>query len=144
MGVENFGTVSFTSETKAADFVTYLAQGKVMATRCRECGGSYFPPKMDCPKCLSSDVEWFEIKGSGKLATYSVVNYGPSGFEDDTPYILALATFGDGLQMFGRLSRDIETSDIKVGMELRVVPIKLPENRIAYEFQVAHARTPHG
>ena len=144
MGIENFGKVSFTSETKAADFVTYLEQGKVMATRCRQCGSSYFPPKMDCPKCLSSDVEWFEIKGNGKLITYTVVNYAPTGFDDDVPYILAIARFGDGLQIFGRLSRDIETSDIKVGMELRVVPIKLPEDRIAYEFQMAHAHTPHG
>lgn len=36
MGIDNFGKVSFTSETKAAEFVTYLEQGKVMATTCRE------------------------------------------------------------------------------------------------------------
>lgn len=137
MGIENFGKVSFTSETKAADFVTYLEQGKVMATRCRQCGTSYFPPKMDCPKCLLSDVEWFEIKGEGHLITYTLVNYAPSGFEDDAPYVLAAVRFGDGLQVFGRLSRDIETSDIKVGMELKVVPIKLSQDRIAYEFQMA-------
>ncbi len=64
MGIENFGTVSFTAETKAADFVTYLEQGKVMTTRCKECGASYFPPKMDCPRCTSSGVEWFEMVGS--------------------------------------------------------------------------------
>ena len=69
MGFENFGTVSFTAEAKVADFVTYLEQGKVMTTRCKQCGGQYFPPKMDCPRCLSSEVEWFEITGSGKLAT---------------------------------------------------------------------------
>lgn len=141
MGIENFGKVSFTSETKAADFVTYLEQGKVMATRCRKCGTSYFPPKMDCPKCLLSDMEWFEIKGKGHLITYTLVNYAPSGFEDDAPYILAVARFGDGLQIFGRLSRDIQPSDIKVGMELKVVPIKLPDDRIAYEFQMARAHS---
>ena len=53
MGFENFGTVSFTTEAKAADFITYLEQGKVMATRCPKCGVSYFPPKADCPSCLS-------------------------------------------------------------------------------------------
>ena len=91
MGFDNFGTVSFTTEGKAVDFTTYLEQGKVMTTRCPQCEASYFPPKMDCPKCLSSDVEWFEIKGSGKLATYTIVNYGPTGFEDDAPYRLAIA-----------------------------------------------------
>jgi uncharacterized OB-fold protein len=134
MSFENFGTVSFTAEAKAADFITYLEAGKVMATRCRQCGLSYFPPKADCPKCLSSDVEWFEIKGKGKLNTYTVVNYGPTGFENDAPYILALGEF-DGLQILARLSRDIEEKDIKVGMSLVLSPVKLPDNRIAYEFK---------
>ena len=134
MGFENFGTVSFTAEAKAADFITYLETGKVMATRCKKCGVSYFPPKMDCPKCLSSEVEWFEIRGNGKLLTYTIVNYGPTGFEADAPYILALGEF-DGVQILGRLSRDIEEKDIEVGMSLTVSPVKLPDNRIAYEFK---------
>ena len=134
MGIENFGTVSFTAETKAADFVTYLEQGKVMATRCKKCGTNYFPPKLDCPKCLLSDVEWFEIKGGGRLATYTIVNYGPTGFEDDAPYILAIADF-NGVRVFGRLSKDIKESDIKLGMGLKVIPVKLPGDRVGYEFQ---------
>jgi uncharacterized OB-fold protein len=134
LGFENFGTVSFTAEAKATDFMTYLEAGKVMATRCKKCGASYFPPKADCPRCLSSDVDWFEIKGKGELASYTLVNYGPTGFENDAPYILALGKF-DGIQIFARLSRDIEEKDIKVGMSLVVSPVKLPDNRIAYEFK---------
>jgi len=137
MGFENFGTVSFTAEAKVADFMTHLEAGKVMATRCRKCGGSYFPPKVDCPKCLSSDVEWFEVKSQGKLTSYTVVNYGPSGFENDAPYILALAEFDEGMQILARLSRDITENDIKIGMNLTVNPAKLPDNRIAYEFRRA-------
>jgi len=137
MGFENFGTVSFTTEAKVADFITQLEAGRVMATRCRKCGGSYFPPKVDCPRCLSSDVEWFEIKGKGKLNSYTVVNYGPTGFENDAPYILALAEFDEGIQILARLSRDIEEKDIQVGMSLLVRPVKLADNRIAYEFRRA-------
>ena len=137
MGFEQFGMVGHTTETRVADFVTYLEQGKVMATRCKKCGTNYFPPTMDCAKCLLSDMDWFEIKGDGELTSYTVVNYGPSGFEDKTPYLLAVGDFGDGVKIFGFLSRDIEKSDIKVGMRVKVVPIKLPEDRIAYEFQKA-------
>ena len=89
---------------------------------------------MDCPRCLSSDVEWLEIEDSGKLATYAVVNYGPTGFEDDAPYTLAIADF-DGLRVFGRLSRDIKEDAIKIGMGLKVVAVKLPNGRVSYEFQ---------
>jgi len=134
VGFENFGTVSFTVEAKTADFIKYLESGKVMATRCKECGVSYFPPRVDCPKCISSEVEWFEIKGEGKLRSYTKVNYGPTGFENDAPYTLALGEF-DGVRILARLSRDIGEKDIKVGMSLVVKPVKLPNNKIAYEFQ---------
>jgi len=137
MDFANFGTVSFTTEAKAIDFINYLEQGKVMATRCKKCGTSYFPPKMDCPKCLISDTEWFEIRGNGKLITYTVVNYGPSGFENDIPYILAIGEFEDGMRIFSRLSRDIKESDIEVGMSMKVAPVKLAEDRIIYELQKA-------
>ena len=132
MGFENFGTVSFTTEAKAVDFVTYLEQGKVMTTRCKQCDTSYFPPKMDCPKCLQSEVEWFEIEGSGRLITYTVVHYGPSGFEDDAPYLLAVAEFPGGVRVFGRLDREIAESDIKVGMSVKPVTIRLPDDKISY------------
>ena len=135
MGFEKFGVVSYTVETKVNDFVTYLEQGKVMATRCRKCGTSYFPPRMDCSKCLLSDMEWFEIKGNGRLLTYSIVNYGPVGFEDKTPYTMAVVEFEDGIKVFGFLSWDIKESDIKVGMGVKVVPMKLPDDRVSYEFQ---------
>jgi uncharacterized OB-fold protein len=131
---ENFGVVNFTTETKASDFLSYLEKGKVMATRCRRCGTNYFPPRMDCPKCVGSDVEWFEIKGNGKLVTYTVVNYGPTGFEEDAPYTLAIADF-DGVRIFGRLSKSLKESDIKPGMVVKVLPVKLPGGRIGYEFQ---------
>ncbi|MFC2072066.1 Zn-ribbon domain-containing OB-fold protein [Chloroflexota bacterium] len=135
MSFENFGKVNFTTETRAEDFMKYLEQGKVMTTKCKKCETSYFPPRMDCPKCLLSDVEWFEIKSNGKLITYSVVHYSPSGFEDDAPYILAVGEFGNGLRVFGRLSKDINESNISIGMVLKLIPIKLPGDRVSYEFQ---------
>jgi len=134
VGFENFGTVSFTAEAKTADFISYLEAGKVMATRCKKCERSYFPPRADCPTCLSSDVEWFEVKGKGKLLTYTKVNYGPSGVEADAPYTLALGEF-DGVRILGRLSRDIGEGDIKIDMSLTVSPVKLANDKLAYEFK---------
>jgi uncharacterized OB-fold protein len=135
MGFETFGKVSFTSETKAAAFVEYLGQGKIMGTRCKSCGNNYFPPKMDCPNCLKSDTEWVEVKNPGKLLSYSAVSYGPAGFEDDQPYTIAVGEFGDGLHIFSRLSKDIKAEEIKPGMKLKAVVVKLPGERISYEFQ---------
>lgn len=131
-----FGTVSFTSITKANDFVSYLEQGKVMGTKCKGCGLTFFPPRADCYQCLSSDMEWFEVSGKGKLVTYSKLQYGPVGFEGDLPYAIALADFGD-YKVFGRLAGDLPESDIKVGMEVKAVANTLPNGQLNYVFQKA-------
>ena len=137
MGFEKFGIVSHTKESKAEDFVTCLEQGKVMATKCKKCGDKYFPPQVDCPKCLISDMEWVEIKGNGRLITYSIVKYGPQGFEDKAPYILGLSEFDEGLKVFATLSKEITEDKIELGMSLKVVPVRLPDDKIAFELQAS-------
>ena len=134
MGFEKFGVVSFTSETKAVDFLKFLDDGRIMTTKCRKCGTIYFPPKMDCSVCGVSEVEWIEIDELGELVAYSTVMYGPTGFEDDVPYSIAVIRFPSGVQVFGRISKDVSVDNIKVGMKLKVVSIKLPLDRVSYEF----------
>lgn len=92
---------------------------------------------MDCPSCPGSDIEWFQIEDSGKLATYYEVNYGPTGIENDTPYTLAIVAFEDGLRVFGRLSRSIRQTDIRIGMVLQPAAVKLADGRVSYEFAKA-------
>ena len=134
MGFEKFGSVSFTSETKAVDFLKFLEEGKMMTTKCRKCGKIYFPPKMDCSVCGASEMDWIEIDEVGKLVAYSTVMYGPTGFENDVPYTIAVIKFPNGVQVFGRISKEVPVDNIKVGMKLKVVSIKLPLNRVSYEF----------
>ena|SRR3990172_12476297 len=133
MGFERFGKINLTSESKAAQFVDFLAENKVMSTQCRKCGQQYFPPRMDCCRCLTSDVDWFEIKGKGKVLAFTTANYGPTGFEDEVPYTLAVAQFDSGLKVFGRLSKEVKESEIRIGMEVRPVVVKLPGDKLSYE-----------
>jgi uncharacterized protein len=131
-----FGTVSFTSTTKVNDFMDRLGQGKISGTRCKGCGKIYFPPRADCHSCLTSEMDWFDVTGKGKLVTYSKLEYAPVGFENDVPYSIALLDFGD-YKVFGRLASDIPDSEIKVGMEMKVVPNELSNGQLNYVFQKA-------
>ncbi len=137
MGFEKFGIVNYVSMTNIGDFVAHLEQGRVMATRCKKCDKSYFPPRMDCADCLDSSMEWFEIKETGKLLTYTNVKYGPAGFEDKAPYTLGIGEFGNGIKVFALLSRELLESEITVGMKIKVVPVKLPGDRVSFEMQKA-------
>ena len=75
-----FGTVSFTQTTRVNDFIDYLENGNVMYTHCNACGMDFFPPRADCAGCLSSDMGWREVVGTGKLVSYSQLKYAPVGF----------------------------------------------------------------
>lgn len=131
-----FGTVSFTSTTKVNDFIDYLEQDKVMGTRCKKCGLSFFPPRADCHQCLTGDMEWFEISGAGKLVTYSKLEYAPVGFGEDLPYAIALLDYGD-YKVFGRIAGDVPEEEIKVGMDMKTVVNELPNGQLNYVFQKA-------
>ena len=133
---KKFGTVSFTSITKVNDFIDYLEEGKVMGTRCKECGAIFFPPRADCYQCLSSDIEWFEITGIGKLITFSKLKYAPVGFDGDLPYSIAVIDYGD-YKIFGRIAGDIPDEEIKLGMEMQTVSNKLPNGQLNFVFAKA-------
>jgi len=131
-----FGTVSFTSTTKVNDFMDRLQQGKISGNRCKTCGKIYFPPRADCHNCFGKDMEWFDVTGTGKLLTYSKLEYAPVGFENDVPYSIALLDYGD-YKVFGRLAGNIPTDEIKVGMEMKAVPNELPNGQLNYVFEKA-------
>ena len=131
-----FGTVSFTSITKVNDFIDYLDQGKVMGTRCKDCGLAFFPPRADCHQCLKSNVEWFEVSGTGELVSYSKLEYAPVGFGEDLPYCIAVLDYGD-YKVFGRIADDVPEEEIKVGMEMKTMVNELPNGQLNYVFQKA-------
>jgi len=133
---KKFGTVSFTATTKTNDFIGYLEQGKIMGTRCKKCNISFFPPRADCYQCLSSDMEWFEVAGTGKLRAYSKLQYGPIGFEGDLPYCIAVLDYGD-YKVFGRIDKELADEEIKIGMDMKAVPNTLPNGQLNYVFQKA-------
>jgi len=131
---KKFGTVSFTSVTKVNDFIDYLEQKKVMATRCLDCGLEFFPPRADCYQCLSSNIEWFEVAGTGKLVTFSKLKYAPVGFEDDLPYSIAVLDYGN-YKIFGRIASDIADEEIHLGMDMVAAVNQLPNGQYNYVFK---------
>jgi uncharacterized OB-fold protein len=131
---KKFGTVSFTAITKTNEFIGYLENNKVMGTRCKDCKKPFFPPRADCYQCLSSNMEWFEVSGKGKLLTYSKLQYAPVGFEGDVPYRIALVDYGD-YKVFGRISGDLPEEEIKPGMEMQTVVNQLPNGQLNYVFK---------
>ncbi len=133
MGFEKFGRKSFTAVTKTAKFVDLLAEGKIEGTLCKGCGARFFPPRADCAKCFSRNMDWFEMPKKGKLETFTTSYYAPFGFEGDPPYTMGVVDFGDGLKLFARVAKDIKSEDVKIGMNVLVRPLRYDDGQISFE-----------
>lgn len=133
MGFERFGKLSFASQTRVDAFVDYLDEGELRFTRCRVCDSVYFPPRADCANCLSCDMEWIRVDEQGTLISFTRANFAPTGFEDDVPYILAVADF-NRVKVFGRFGAGVSDDQLEAGMPVTVKSVSLGEGRISYEF----------
>ncbi|MEA3232302.1 MAG: Zn-ribbon domain-containing OB-fold protein [Thermodesulfobacteriota bacterium] len=131
---KKFGTVSFTSTTKVNDFIDHLESDQVMGSRCKSCNQKYFPPRADCHACFSSDMEWFEITGTGKLITYSKLAFAPVGFQDDVPYSIAVLDYGE-FKVFGRIAAEMADEEVKIGIPMKTIVNRLPNNQMNFVFQ---------
>ncbi len=134
MRFSKFGAISFTAQTKVNDFIDYLENGKVAATRCKTCGAMFFPPRADCCCCLSSDMHWQEIVGPGRLITYSRLEFAPVGFEDFLPYTIALLDYGE-FRVFGHVDGTLSPDELSIGMAMKTVARRLPGGQLTYEFK---------
>jgi len=135
MSFEKFGKISYVAETKVRDFMKYLEEGKIAGTRCKKCQKVHFPPRADCDSCLSSEMEWVEFGGKCKLVTYTTVHFAPVSFRYDVPYTLAVAQLEEGPMVFAPISKDIKESEVKIGMDLNLTPVKLIGGKVLYELR---------
>ena len=49
-----------------------LREQKLMLPRCRACRRAFFYPRVVCPHCHASDIEWFQASGRGKLFSFEI------------------------------------------------------------------------
>jgi len=104
----------------------YLNELKIMGSRCKKCGALALPPRPICISCYSSEMEWIEFKGRGKLAAFTCIWVAPpfmieEGFGRNNPYLVGVVELEEGVKTVCRINGlDPRKPDqIKVGTPLR-------------------------
>lgn len=105
----------------------FLKEEKLMGSRCKDCGVLFVPPRSICVKCYSSELEWVEMKGEGRLAAFTCITVAPpfmmaDGYDRKHPYCSGVVDLEEGSRVDARIE-GIDANkpeDIKVGMPLRV------------------------
>ena len=117
-----FGQVSFVPFSKIMEFARHLKDGRLMGSKCKQCGYTTFPPRADCPECLSGDYEFVEYSGKGTIFTYSTIAAAPTGFEAVCPYTTAVVELEGGGRLLAWLGESLPVDEIDIGTEVQVVP----------------------
>jgi len=81
-----------------------------------------FYPRAVSTKDGSRDVEWIEASGKATLYTFTIVHQPPHpSFVDDIPYIAAIVTLEEGVNMPTRIiGIDPEPENLTLGMDLKL------------------------
>jgi uncharacterized OB-fold protein len=133
-----FGKVNFTPYTKVTDFARHLKDGYLMASRCKQCGTTSFPPRADCEACMSGDFEFAEVTGKATVNTFTKIIAAPTGFEDMAPYIVGVVDLEEGGRALAWFGESINEDDVEIGMEVQIVPQifeELEEIKVYYSFE---------
>ena len=102
-----------------SSFYKFVSEKRLMAAKCNECGTVLLPPKPMCTKCLSTNLQWIELEGAGKLLSYTVIYIAPEQFQSITPYTVGIVELQNGLRLPGMI-RDVNAEEIRVGMDLKI------------------------
>jgi uncharacterized OB-fold protein len=78
---------------------------------------------------MSPDFTMTEISGRGVIHTFTRIAAAPTGFEQFTPYVIAVVDLEDGGRALGWIGESIAEVDVTIGMPVQLVP------RIAEELE---------
>jgi hypothetical protein len=119
--------------SKNLTFWEGLKEGKVYATKCKQCGKLYFPPNIDCPDCLTTELEWTPLSSEAEVETFTHIVVRPTTFQQNKPYTVAIGKLKEGVKVLAWLT-GFRLSEIKVGMKVKLVAKVAQEGNPTYEF----------
>lgn len=119
--------------SKTLKFYEGLKEGKVYATKCKDCEKVYFPPMVDCPECLTTGLDWVELSSDAEIETFTHVVIRPTTFQQYKPYIVAIGRLKEGVKVLAWLT-GFKLSEVKVGMKAKLVAKVTAEGNVTYEF----------
>jgi uncharacterized OB-fold protein len=108
-----------------SSYEKFLKENKVMASECKKCAKLWLPPRPMCINCYNDKMEWVELKGEGKLISFTVISIGTvaminAGYKKNKPYCVGIVEMEEGPRISAQiLGVDVTHPDnIEIGTPL--------------------------
>ena len=94
---------------------------------CPYCSNKIFPPRDVCPECGGEAKTAFTFSGKGEVYSFTRMGNAPAGFEQQSPYTVALIKLEEGPIVTAQLT-DLGDSKVEIGMPVEMVTRKLRDD----------------
>lgn len=98
---------------------------RLIGKECPYCQAKIFPPRDICPDCGKKTEILYQFSGKGEIYSHTTVYEAPSGFEEQTPYVIALIKLEEGPLVTAQLTDPDPKKPIKIGDKVEMVIRKL-------------------
>ena len=103
---------------------------RMEAAKCTKCGKITFPPRLICPQCQGRAFEAIVLPREATLLSWTVQHVAPTDFSDETPYVVGILKFENGLAITAQVA-DCNPEALKIGQPVRIEFRKVKEDGAA-------------
>lgn len=101
----------------------YSDRYRLNSYKCVNCGKVYFEKKGMCV-CGSLEFSEFESNGQGKIIAFTQIHSGPTVYEEQTPYCVAIIQLDEGARISAQVV-DSKFDELKIGARVEAVLRKM-------------------
>lgn len=94
---------------------------------CPHCEAKIFPPRDVCPECGREAKTEFAFSGKGEVFSYTTVYDPPIGYEENSPYTVALVKLTEGPVVTAQLT-DLGEQPVEIGMPVEMVTRRIRQD----------------
>lgn len=111
-------------------------QHRLSMQRCHDCEQMVFTPRELCPGCMSSDLDWVDLSGRGRVYTYTLIQQAAHPyFQDKVPYLYGVVLLDEGPRMFTNFLMDHDA--IEIGQRVQAVFTDISDEYAIVQFEPA-------
>src|SRR3972149_6222193 len=91
---------------------------------CPHCESRIFPPRDICPDCGGEAKTAYAFSGRGEVYSHTTIYQAPAGYDESTPYTIALVKLAEGPMITAQLT-DLDDQPVEIGMPVEMVTRRL-------------------
>jgi hypothetical protein len=96
-----------------------LGDERVVLQHCAACHAWVYYPRARCPRCLSDELAWEKVAGTGVVFTFTVAPEPTAPpFADEVPQVIAVIELDEGVHVTSTIEGDMAA--VRIGA--RVTP----------------------